>query len=324
MTDFYGGSGALKGARADLGYLIDQYKETNLGEKSRYVADKITGVRNVNKAGRLTQMKESWWRTASNFSDQKFRRMPGEGVPKAPPGEIETMNVTPLSLGQESDWDEDWDVVRELMDQDDGGIQKVEESYGGQSFAKCLQSKEQVLLVEKIGAATTPFDTADETAANAWSDSANATPISDITDALLSYGGLYNSVVYEAKTDLYFKGIDELTTRYGGNIGAGILDGALRDDAWASFEVENVFVCHTGDLGAQAVLFYLDPSKDPTQGFCSLIKARIKKDGENPDGYRIRTRDIEDGYDRHGIHVDETADFAVSPSGGVRIDGLWT
>lgn len=314
MADYYSGAGALAGARTDLAHVVARWAEQYLGADSRYVALRATALLQVGKAGRITLPKKTWYRDPDMTAP--YRRLTGSPTPTAPPGQVETINVTPIEHGREAVWDESDQLVKELMMQ--GGLGLVEERWLQRSLSDLMRGEDESFLTP-LAAASTPFDATDSSATTGqWSTPASSTPIAHIGVARRNYDGVLNSAILEHSVHEYFREAGELTDRFGGNVGAGALTDDLVMSAWRTFGVTNVFIADSASpLTDYVILYEMDASRDPIQGFCGLVRGHTRQDGEDANGIAVRTRDVD--YRRHGVHASSEDDYVIIPSGGVRI-----
>lgn len=317
MANYYLGNGGIVGERADLGYVVPRWMEQFAGPMSQYVALRATGVLGVAKAGRITLPRRSWLNNP-DLAQERHRRMPGEGTPVAAPHQVSTFNVTPVEHGQEVEWDDTDAIIQELLI--NGGAMAVDEHMTEASLARMSQALDRTLLAA-LTVASTPFDAADVGAGVTWATSATATPIANIRDVIKNIGAKVNAVILEFSYHEDFRAVKELTDRFGGNVGAGVLTDDLVSSAWASFGISNVFVADDASpLGTKAVLYMLDSSRNPLQGYCALIRATERLQGMNADGVSIAVRQ----KDHHlfGTYAHTKAAFMIDPPGGGRITGI--
>jgi len=322
MANYYSGSGALKGARADLGFAVgrwfDEYDPTN--PDSLYVALQATGALPVAKSGRITLPKKNMVNHAAGFSDRRYKRNPNQETPTSDPSQVETINVDPIAYGQEVVWDDDDPIVMELML--NGGLQMVEEWALRQSLGRMAQGLD-FDLIAAVNAASTPFDYADQDASAAqWSTPSSGTPIAHFSAARRVYGGKLNSAMLTNASNEYFRACDELTDRFGGNLGAGTLTDDLVASAYASFGVTNTFVTDDNSgMDDDVALFNLHSSKNPLEGFCTLIRGTMSQPGQDANGVLVQTRDVD--YSQHGMYASTKADpTVIVSSGGIRITNV--
>lgn len=318
MADYTHGSGAIIGARADLGKLADRYmQEWGLGPDSTRIALRVLGEKIVSGSGAVRFLGKAFYQTDVMASHPGIRE-PHQNIPQSQPGVTTTVNVTMKEFGKEAVADsisQDW---ASLMAE--GGISKAESVYTNKSVILCLEALDYY-LASKICASSTPFTAADKACGTTW-DSATTVIVDELTDAFVLYDGNLDSVVISNKAAAYCRNGSDVVGGYGGNQGAGVaLDNDRFNAFWGSFGIKNVFIGDTAFYTSYVILFRKgsgDAEVDPS----ALVLARQRRDGENENGMLVSV----DEYDharRLGYYASILGDIAVVPPLGVRISGVY-
>ena len=319
---YYMNSGGIIGERADLGYLVSPWRDRFMGPDGQYVCLRAFGNLTVSRAGRVG------WPLKLNYNDpdlvitkQRYTRLPGENTPEAGHSGVYIVNVTPLEHGQAEIWDDTDELVNDML-QSPGGSLSVDALMLEKALARTHQAVDYTILTA-LTAATSPFTgAADVAAGTTWATGATATPIANIASIKSNADAAdINSVVLERNYLESFRAIAELTTRFGGNVGAGTLSDDLVRTAWASFGITNVFACDKNSpLTNKAIFYALHSSRNPQSGHCGIVLARQTMPGSGADAIAPSVMKLD--HHKYSTYAPVKVDLIVDVDGGCRLTGI--
>jgi len=313
------GTDQWRTSRPDLGDAMARwFSEYGLGPNSKYVALRASGRLDVPSSGQVHLETKTLFYDAK-LSDKSYKRPVGGDFHPAPPTTVEAYYANPVDFGMPAEFD----------DNDPLNVRKsagdVETKFTRKSLNRLLQGSD-ISLLGALAAGSTPFDytdiDVDADGGNGW-DASTTAIVANIRDAQLGIDGRPDAAIVPGEADTHFRNASELTTRFGGNIGAGTLSDAMVGTAYRSFGLTQVFVCDTASSLGDKVVMYFRGSGDPENDPCALIRTVQVKPGQDAFGIEYFTGDNPQNPRKHYALAVSMQDFIIVSNAGVRLADVY-
>lgn len=283
-TEIYGtGAGSN---RADLALVGSRYLEDyGLGPKSQYIAARATSRLQVDQSGSIS-IPDVSMKGSSDASNKSGRRPLGGSFPHTDPVSQLTANVVLDNWGYtfKVDW-QDEKVRRMYRQKGQAGV----EEWATLMALNFLLQKLDYQLLTTLTNGTSPFTATDVNAASVdWNDSPTAIA-ANFRDMLVNLGTQFDSLIWDFTSKTLFKSASELTDRFHGNQGAGIMDDGLLAAALGSFGITQNYMCEAASPLGDKVVAYRRGTGDAERETAGIIFAYEKQDGSDEYGFNYYT-----------------------------------